>query len=93
MHDKVLATCVVILGAQPSTIFSINEMLCMSVNRDYIRAKKRGAYNFNSHQLEQLFATTQVRGMFHDTVFNKISKYLGIDLDSRLCGSIHLRQL
>ena len=42
----------------------------MSVNRDYIRAKNRAAYNFNSHQLEQLFATTQVGGKFHDTVFN-----------------------
>ena len=33
-HGKVLATCVDILGAQPNTICSINEMLCMYVNRD-----------------------------------------------------------
>ena len=42
----------------------------MSVNRDYIRDKNRGDHNFNSHQLEQLFSTTQVGGTFHDTVFN-----------------------
>ena len=59
-HGKVLATCVAILGAQPNTIRSINGMLHMSVNRYLIRAKNRAAYNFNSHQLEQLFATTRV---------------------------------
>ena len=52
-HVKVLATCVVILGEQPNTISSINEMLCMSVNRYCISAKNRAAYNFNSHQLEK----------------------------------------
>ena len=57
-HNKILKMCVSILGAQPNTIRSINEMLCMSVNIDYIRAKNRAAWNFNSHQLEQLFATS-----------------------------------
>ena len=42
----------------------------MTVNRDYIRAKNRAAHNINSHQLEQLFATTRVGGTFHDAVFN-----------------------
>ena len=41
----------------------------MSINRYYIRAKNRAAWNFNSHQLEQLFATSWVRVTFHDTVF------------------------
>ena len=70
LHSKVLATCVAILGAQPNTIRSINEMMCMSVNRYYIRDKNRMACNFNSHQLEQLFATSRFRVTFHDTVFN-----------------------
>ena len=51
-HGKVLETRVATLGAQPNTIRSINKMLRMSVNRDYIRAKNRAAYNFKSHQLE-----------------------------------------
>ena len=42
----------------------------MSVNRYYIWAKNRADYNFNSDQLEQLFATTRVGGRFHDTAFN-----------------------
>ena len=33
-HGKVLPTCVSILGAQPSTIRSINEILHMSVNKN-----------------------------------------------------------
>ena len=33
-HGKVLATCVALLGAQPNTVRLINEMLCMTVNRD-----------------------------------------------------------
>ena len=69
-HGKVLATCVAILGAHPNTLGAINDMLFMSVNRDYIRANNRSACNFNSHQLEQLFANTQVGGKFHDMVFN-----------------------
>ena len=54
-HGKALETCVAILGVHPNTIRSINKMLRMSVNRDYIRSKNRGDHNFNSHQLEQLF--------------------------------------
>ena len=50
-HDKLLAMCVAILGAQPNTIRLINEMLRMPVNRDYIRAKNRAAHNIKSHQL------------------------------------------
>ena len=46
-HGKVLETCVSILGEQPNTIRSINEMLCMSVNRNYIRDNNRAAHNFN----------------------------------------------
>ena len=69
-HGKVLETCVSILGAQPNTIRSINEMLCMSVNRNYIRDNNRAAHNFNSHQLEEIFATNRVGGTFHDTIFN-----------------------
>ena len=42
----------------------------MSVNRYYIRANNRAAYNFNSNRLEQLFATSRVEEKFHDTVFN-----------------------
>ena len=38
-HDKVLATCVAILCVQPNTIRLINGMLCMTVNKDYIRDK------------------------------------------------------
>ena len=72
-HGKVLTTCVAILGAQPNTIRLINEMLCMPVNRDYVRAKNRAAHNIISHQLEKLFATTRVGGKCHDTVFNSIS--------------------
>ena len=45
LHGKVLATCVAILGAHPNTIRLINEMLCMPVNRDLIRAKNRAAHN------------------------------------------------
>ena len=45
LHGKVLATCVAILGAQPNTIRLINEMLCVPVNRDQIRAKNRAARN------------------------------------------------
>ena len=48
-HGKVLAACVAILGAQPNTIRLINDILRMYVNRDYIRAKNRAAYSFNSH--------------------------------------------
>ena len=70
-HGKVLATCVAILGAQPNAIRLINEMLNMTVNRDYIRAKNRAAHNIKSHQLEQQFATTLVGGTFHYTVLNK----------------------
>ena len=69
-RGKVLETCIAILGAQPYTVRSINEILRMYVNRNWIKAKNRAAYNFNSHQLEQLFATSPVGGMFHDTVFN-----------------------
>ena len=57
-HNKVLETYVDILGAQPKTICLINEMLCMFVNRYYIRAKNREAHNINSRQFEQLVATT-----------------------------------
>ena len=57
-HGKVLTTCIAILGAKPNNINSIIEMLHISINRDYIRANNRAAYNFNSHQLEQLFATS-----------------------------------
>ena len=57
-HSKVLAMCVAILGTQTNNIRSINEILLMPVNRDYIRAENRSAYNFNSHQLEKLFATS-----------------------------------
>ena len=32
-HGKVLETCVAILGAQPNIIRSINEMMCMYVNK------------------------------------------------------------
>ena len=45
-NGKVLATCVAILDEQPNIIRSINEMLRMSVNRNYIRAKNREAYDF-----------------------------------------------
>ena len=73
MHGKVLATCVAILGAHPNTIRLINEMLCVPVNRDYIRDKNIAAHNIKSHQLEQHFANTLVGGTFHDTVFNSDS--------------------
>ena len=69
-HGKVLTKCVAILGAQPNTIRLINEMLCMPVNRDYVRAKNRAAHNIKSHWLEQHFTTTLVGGTFHDTFFN-----------------------
>ena len=59
-HGKVLATCVDILGAQTNTIRLINEMLRVSINRDYIRANNRAAHNIKSHQLEQHFATILV---------------------------------
>ena len=81
-HSKVLVTCVAILGVQPNNIRSINEMLCMSVNIDWIRVKNRGAYNFNSHQLEQLFATTRFGGMFNDTVFNSELKLPTSDIST-----------
>ena len=79
-HNKILKMCVSILGAQPNTIRSINQMLCMSVNRYYIRANNRADYNFNSHQLEQLFATTRVRGTFYDTVFKSELKLSTSDI-------------
>ena len=44
-HGKVLATCVSILGAQTNTIRLINEMLCVPVNREHIRANNRAAHN------------------------------------------------
>ena len=72
-HGKVLAMCVAILGAQPNTIRLINEILRVPVNIDYIRAKNRVAHNIKSHQLEQYFTSTLVGGMFHDTIFNKIT--------------------
>ena len=72
-HSKVLATCVATLGAQLNTMRSINEMLRMSVNRDKIRAKNRAAYNFNPHQLKQLFVISLVIRTFHDTFFNSCS--------------------
>ena len=50
-QGKVLATCVAVLGVQPNTIRSINEMICMSVSKYQIRAKNRAAYNFNSYHL------------------------------------------
>ena len=70
LYGKVLAVCVAILGAQTNNIRLINEMLCMPVNIDYIRAKNRAAHNIKAHQLEQHFATNLVRGKFHDAVFN-----------------------
>ena len=76
LHDKVLVTCLAILGAQPNTIFLINEILRMPVNRDYISVKNRAAHNTNPHQLEQLFATKRVRGTFHDTVLNTSYLYV-----------------
>ena len=76
-HGKLLVTCIAILGAHPNTIRLINEMLHMPVNRDYIRAKNRAAHNINSQQLEKLFATNQVGGMFHDTVFNRFFRIDG----------------
>ena len=45
LHDKVLATCIAILGAQPNTIRLINEMIRVHVNRDQIRAKNIAAHN------------------------------------------------
>ena len=48
-RGKLLATCVAILGAQTYTVRSIYEILHMSVNINYIRAKNRVAYNYNSH--------------------------------------------
>ena len=44
-HGKVLATYVDILGAHPNTIQLINDMLCVPVNRDQIRANNRAAHN------------------------------------------------
>ena len=44
-------------------------MLCVPVNRDYIRAKNRAAHNIKSHQLEQHLETTLFGGTFHDTFF------------------------
>ena len=74
LYGKVFATCVAILGAYPNNTRLINEMLRMPVNRYWIRAKNRAAHNINSHQLEQLFATTRVGGTFHDTVFNSVGE-------------------
>ena len=45
-HVKLLAKCVAILGTQPKTIQLINDMFCVPVNRDQIRAKFRAAHNF-----------------------------------------------
>ena len=33
-RSKVLETCIAILGAHPYTVRSINDILCMSVNRN-----------------------------------------------------------
>ena len=77
LHGKVLATCVAILGAQPNTIRLLNEMLCMPVTRDYIRAKNRAAHNINSRHLEQIFTTNRVGRTFHDTVFNIVASLFG----------------
>ena len=84
LHSKVLATCIAILGAHPNTIRSINEILSMSVNRYYIRAKNIAAYSFNSHQLEQLFATSQVGGIFHDRFFNSELKFPNSEITTAL---------
>ena len=43
-HGKILGTCVAILGVQTNTIRLINEMLCVTVNRDLIRANNRTAH-------------------------------------------------
>ena len=44
-HSKVLAMYIAILCAQPNTIQLINEMVCVPVNRDQIRAMNRAAHN------------------------------------------------
>ena len=62
--------CVAILGVQPFTVHLMNEILRMSVNRNYIKSNNRASYNYNSHQLEQLFTTSQIGGTFHDKFFN-----------------------
>ena len=79
-NRKLLSTCVAILGAQQNAIRSINYMLRMSVNRDQIRAKNRAAYNFNSHQLEKIFATSRFGGTFYNTVFNSELKLTTSDI-------------
>ena len=45
LHGKLSATCIAILGAQLNTIQLINDMLCVPVNRDQIRAKNRVAHD------------------------------------------------